>query len=157
MYEVVFKDMGFRHPFSDFQREVLRWTKLSPSWIHPYSYAFMRTFEFVCEFLKILAFKKVFLSVFTVQRGNNWVFFHQTKKMFEIFAGKVRSFKERFLFVRPNSEAALNSLLDEVHRPFFPLYWKKDHFSFDPKVFSRAASSLKEEEADAYQKIWVFV
>jgi len=31
MYEVDFKDMGFRLPFSDFQREVLPWTKLSPS------------------------------------------------------------------------------------------------------------------------------
>jgi len=31
MYEVVFKDMGFRLPFSDFQREVFRWTKLLPS------------------------------------------------------------------------------------------------------------------------------
>jgi len=28
MYEVVFKDMGFQLPFSNFQREVLRWTKL---------------------------------------------------------------------------------------------------------------------------------
>jgi hypothetical protein len=28
---VVFKDMGFRLPFSNFQREVLRWTKLSPT------------------------------------------------------------------------------------------------------------------------------
>ena len=33
MYEVVFKDMGFRIPFSNFQREVLRWTKLSSTQI----------------------------------------------------------------------------------------------------------------------------
>jgi hypothetical protein len=31
MYEVVFRDMGFRLPFTNFQREMLRWTKLSPS------------------------------------------------------------------------------------------------------------------------------
>jgi hypothetical protein len=31
MYEVIFKDMGFRLLFSNFQREVLRWTKLSPT------------------------------------------------------------------------------------------------------------------------------
>jgi len=30
MYEVVFKDVGFRLSFIDFQREVFRWTKLSP-------------------------------------------------------------------------------------------------------------------------------
>lgn len=48
MYEVVFKDMGFQLPFSDFQRVLLCWTKLSPSQIHPNSYAFMRGFELVC-------------------------------------------------------------------------------------------------------------
>ena len=62
--------------------------------------------------------------------------------------------------VRPNSEAAFNSLLDVVtdgvHRPLFPLCWKKDNFGFDPKDFSRTAPSLKEEEADACQKILAF-
>jgi hypothetical protein len=71
MYEVVFKDMGFRLPFSDFQREVLRWTKLSPSQIHPNSYAFMRAFELVCTYLKIPTFKNVFITIFTVQRSTD--------------------------------------------------------------------------------------
>jgi hypothetical protein len=75
MYEVVFKDMGFRLPFSDFQREMLRWTKLSPSQIHPNSYAFMRAFELLCDYLRIPASKNVFFSFFTVQRGANWVSF----------------------------------------------------------------------------------
>ncbi|RHN40765.1 hypothetical protein MtrunA17_Chr8g0358361 [Medicago truncatula] len=35
VYEVVFEDMGFQLPFFDFQREALRWTKLSPSQINP--------------------------------------------------------------------------------------------------------------------------
>jgi len=161
MYEVVFKDMGFRLPFSDFQREVLRWTKLSPSQIHPNSYALMRTFELVCEYFKIPVFKNVFFAILTVHRGNDWVSFRQTKKMFEIFAGKVQSFKERFFLVRPKSEAALSTLLgvarDGSCRPFFPLCWKQDHFRLDPKNFSRTAPSLKEEEEDAYQKIWAFV
>jgi len=81
--------------------------------------------------------------------------------MFEIFAGKVRSFKERFFLVRPKSEAGLNSLLDVVgdgvRRSLFSLCWKKDHFSFDPKDFSRTAPSLRKEEADVYQKMWAFV
>ena len=97
MYEVVFKDMDFQLPFSDFQWEVLRWTKLSPSQIHPNSYAFMRAFELVCQYLGVPPFKNVFFTIFTIQRG--------AEKMFEIFAGKVRSFKERFFLVRPRSEA----------------------------------------------------
>ena len=75
MYEVVFKDMGFRLPFSDFQQEMLRWTKLSPSQIHPNSYAFMRAFELVCDYLRIPASKNVFFSFLTVQRGADWVSF----------------------------------------------------------------------------------
>jgi len=73
----------------------------------------------------------------------------------------VRSFKERFFLIRPKSEAALSTLLgvakDGSRRRFFPLCWKQDHFRLDPKDFSRTAPSLKEEEAEAYQKIWVFV
>ena len=161
MYEVVFKDMSFRLPFSDFQREVFRWTKLSPSQIHPNSYAFMRAFELVCKYLEVPAFKNVFYTIFTVQRENDWVSFRQTKKMFEIFAGKVRSFKERFLLVRPKSEAALNTLLgvakDGSRFPFFPLCWKQDHFCLDSRDFSQTAPSLKEEETNAYQKICAFV
>jgi len=114
MYEVVFKDMGFKLPFSDFQRKVFRWTKLSPSQIHPNSYAFMRAFELVCQYLRVPPFKNVFYTIFTVQRGADWVSFRQTKKMFDIFAGKVQSFKERFFFMRPKSETALSSLLKAV-------------------------------------------
>jgi len=81
--------------------------------------------------------------------------------MFEIFAGKVRSFKERFFFIRPKSEAALSTLLgvakDGSRFPFFPLCWKQDHFRLDSKDFSWTTPSLKEEETDAYQKIWAFV
>ena len=51
MYEVVFRDMGFHLPFSEFQREVFRWSKLSPSQMHPNSYAFIRAFELVCQHL----------------------------------------------------------------------------------------------------------
>ncbi|KEH20378.1 putative transposase (putative), gypsy type [Medicago truncatula] len=129
MYEVVFKDMGFRLPFSEVQREMLRWTKLSPSQIHPNSYAFMRVFELLCEYLRLPASKYVFFSFFTLQRGTDWVSFRQTQKMFEVFAGKVQSFMKRFFLVRPRSAAALDTLFkaakDDVQERcrFFPLCW----------------------------------
>jgi len=121
----------------------------------------MRAFELVCNYMKVPAFKNVFFTIFTVQRGNDWVSFHQTKKMFEIFAGKVRSFKERFFLIRPKSEAALSTLLGVAKDGFsfllFPLCWKLDHFRLDSKNFSRTAPNLKEDETDAYQKVWAFV
>jgi hypothetical protein len=138
IYEVVFKDMGFWLSFTNFQREMLRWTKLSPSYIHPNSYAFMMAFELLCDYLRISASKNVFFSFFTVQSGADWVSFRQTQKMFEIFAGKVRSYKERFFLVRPISVAALNSLLEVVRdgvqerHPSFHLCWSRDHFAYEP-------------------------
>jgi len=66
MYEVEFKDVGFHLPFSAFQHEVLRWTKLSPSQIHPNSYAFMRAFELVCQHLEDNPSKNVFFALFTI-------------------------------------------------------------------------------------------
>ncbi|RHN41217.1 hypothetical protein MtrunA17_Chr8g0363711 [Medicago truncatula] len=71
MYEVVFKDMGFQLPFSEFQREVLRWTKLSPSQIHPNSYAFMRAFELMCNYLCLPASKNVFFLLLRFRLSHN--------------------------------------------------------------------------------------
>jgi len=81
--------------------------------------------------------------------------------MFEVFAGKVRSIKERFFLILPKRDASLSTLLgvarDGSIFPFFPLCWKQDHFRLDSKDFSCTAPSLKEEEVDANQKIWKFV
>jgi len=140
MYEVVFKDMGFQLPFLDFQQEVLCWTKLSPSQIHPNSYAFMRAFELVCDYLRILASNNVFFTIFTVQRGAYWVSFRQTHKMFEIFVGKVRSFKECFFLVRPKNEATLDTLLEAVkdgvqeRHPLFNLFGLKTTLAMSQKI-----------------------
>jgi hypothetical protein len=163
MYEVVFKDIGFRLPFSNFQREVLRWTKLSPTQIHPNSYAFMRAFELLCDYLRIPASKNVFFSFFTVQRGTDWVSFRQTQKMFEIFAGKVRNFKERFILIRPSSAAALDNLLEatkdgeQERHPFFNLCWSQDHFAYELKDFGRTVATLSDEEKGLRQQLWSFI
>jgi len=141
MYDVVFKDMGFKLPFSNFQREVFRWTKLSPSQIHPNSCIFMRAFELVCQYLRVPPFKKLFFTIFNVQRGADWVSFRQTKKMFDIFVGKVRSFKKRFFLVRPKSETALNSLSEaskdgvQVRLPSFPWIGIKITLALNQKIF----------------------
>ncbi|RHN51030.1 hypothetical protein MtrunA17_Chr6g0463961 [Medicago truncatula] len=109
-----------------FQREIIRWTKVSPSQIHPNSYTFMRAFELLCDYLRLPASKNVFFSFFTVQRGTDVVSFRQTQKMFEVFAGKVQSFKERFFLVRPRSAAALDNLLEAVKDGSLPRRTKID-------------------------------
>jgi len=154
-FEVVFKNMGFRLPFSDFQRDVLRWTKLSPFQVRPNSYAFMRAFELVCQYLGVPSL---------LSNGEPLGYpSRQNKKMFDLFARKLRSFKERFFLVKLRSEASFNTLLQTVEgeslvrRSFFPLCWSKDHFGYESKDFCRSVSSLTEEEGDACRKLWVFV
>ena len=158
MYEVVFKDVGFHLLFLDFQMSVFRCTKLSPGQIHPNSYAFMRAFELVCEYLEVVPSKNVFFALFNVQRGvergggYKSVSFRQKEKMFNIFAGNVRSFMERFFLVRPKSEEALNNLLRPaeaarandgeapVRVSLFPLEWSGDHYKFKPNDYGRSLS-----------------
>lgn len=53
MYEVVFKEMGFRMPFLDFQKEVMKWLELAPSQLHPNSMDFVRSFKLMCEYLEM--------------------------------------------------------------------------------------------------------
>jgi hypothetical protein len=83
--------------------------------------------------------------------------------MFEIFAGKVRSFKERFFLVRPKSVAALDNLWevvkDDVHerRPFFHLCWSQDHFIYEPRDFGRTVANLIDEEKSLRQQHWAFI
>jgi hypothetical protein len=116
----------------------------------------------VC-YLRIPASKNVFFSFFTVQRGVNWVYFHQTQKMFEIFAGKVRSFKERFFLVRPKTVAAIDNHLEVAkdgvpeRRLFFHLCWSQDHFAYEPRDFGRTFTNLTDEEIGIRQQIFAFV
>jgi len=175
MYKVVSKDIGFRLPFSNFQREVFRWTKLSLPQIHLNSYAIMRAFELVCQYLEIASSKNVFFTLFTVQRGlvrgggSGWVSFRQKEKMFNISVGKVRSFKEHYFLVRAKSEDALNNLLRAVEEPlaagnealarvfYFPLGWSGDHYNFKPSDYSRTFARLSDDEKVAHDNLWAYV
>ena len=116
MYEVVFRDMGFRLPFSPFQTSVFQWTDLCPLQLHPNSYPIMRAFELVCQYLQLTPTKDLFFTIFIVLRWkeigdmHGWVSFRQAKKMFDLFAGKMVSFKERFFLVRPRTGITLRSV-----------------------------------------------
>ena len=106
-----------------------------------------------------------------VERGDwsGWVSFQQKEKKFNIFAGKVRSFKERYFLARPKSEEALNNLLwpaltpradgVEAHArvPYFPLEWCGDHYKFKQNDYSCSLTRLTEEERAARDKFWAYV
>ena len=52
MYEIAFKDLGLRLPFTDFQTGVFMHLELAPSQLHPNSLAFIRAFELTCRYLR---------------------------------------------------------------------------------------------------------
>ena len=68
MYEIIFRDLGLRLPFNDFQVEVFNHLNLAPSQIHPNAIAFLRAFELTCRFLRIGATIPLFFRVFHLQR-----------------------------------------------------------------------------------------
>ena len=85
-------------PFSDFQREVLRWTKLSPSQIHPNSYAFMRAFELVCQHLGGSLFQKCLLYHLHRSAGGRLGFFPSNQEDVWNLCGESTEFQIAFLF-----------------------------------------------------------
>jgi len=77
-------------------------------------------------------------------RGQGWVSLRQNKKIFNIFVGKVKSFKECFFLVWLRTEAAFQNILTTIERPradggvtlarvpFFPFYWFKTTSTMSP-------------------------
>jgi len=175
MYEAVFREMGFRLPFSSFQVSVFEWLELCPSQLNPASFAYLKAFELVCYFLRLPATKELFLAIFTIQRGLdkdggfNLVSFRQRQVLFEVFTSETMRFQERFFLVRPRTEVALNNVLKVVECPHgdvgtvssrvphFPFYWSKDHFKHAPKMFRHNYAGLSERNKTSFARILEFV
>ncbi|XP_058786440.1 uncharacterized protein LOC131661054 [Vicia villosa] len=183
MYEYVFRELGFRLPFTSFQVSLLARLALAPSQLHPNAFAFMRAFEIVCEYLGIGATTDLFCRCFRVQRKvadgrYGWVSFKNAdRKLFKMFVDSVKDFKDRYYVVRLRSRAAYTSLSkmvtvrgedgaperDEegnVHTRLcsvFPFVWWKAHFSFPPKHYAREDGDLDEQDAASYLRLcqWV--
>ncbi|RHN60180.1 hypothetical protein MtrunA17_Chr4g0022721 [Medicago truncatula] len=107
MYEVVFREVGFRLPFSPFQVSVFEWLELCPSQLRLDSFAYLIAFELLCHFLGLPATKDLFFAFFSIQQGLdkvgglNWVCFRQRKALFEVFSSEALKFEEKFFLVRP--------------------------------------------------------
>ena len=76
-YQVVFKSIGVRLPFSRFERELLTEINAAPAQLYPNSWAFVKAFDILFGFLGSAPSVDIFLHFFEVkrQRNNLWVTF----------------------------------------------------------------------------------
>ena len=74
-YQVVFKSVGVRLPFSRFERELLTEINAAPAQLYPNSWAFVKAFDILFGFLGCAPSVDIFLHFFEVkrQRNNLWV------------------------------------------------------------------------------------
>ena len=76
-YQVVFKSIGVRLPFSRFERELLTEINAAPAQLYPNSWAFVKAFDILFRFLGCAPSVDIILHFFEVkrQRNNLWVTF----------------------------------------------------------------------------------
>ena len=183
VYEFLFKELGLRLPFSDFQMAVLHHLDLAPTQLHPNSFAFIRAFELTCEYLKIGPTLPLFFHVFHLQRQKTvqgqfgWVSLKQVKKLFKAFSESIRTFKGRYYVVEPISDRAKESvytwaidrdeegrpILDERGRMFnrrilkFRFAWSKEHFNRGTEAYATNPSIMSKEDLEGFQRLSNFV
>src|SRR4051812_29499209 len=183
MYEYVFKELGFRLPFSDFQKSMMAFLNLAPSQLHPNAFAFMRAFEIVCSYLGIGATTALFGRCFRVQRQAangrySWVSFRNAeRKLFGMYTDSVKGFKDRYFVVQPLSRRAYSEVSDlvvmrdedgEVLRDEdghvmrelctrFPFFWWKGHFSSPPKHYVWEDDDLDDQDRESYSVLCKYV
>ncbi|CAJ2653374.1 unnamed protein product [Trifolium pratense] len=183
MYEMAFKEMGFRLPFNNLEAEIFGRLKVAPSQLHPNSLAFIRAYQILCRYLEVEATVSLFFYIFKIQRQKvgdqqGWISLkHQSSKIFKMFVESARGFKERYYVVKPVTEFALNSLymdrpvfledgspqLDEEGEQVtewslrFPLSWSSEHFLLRTNEYLTAGEDLSPAEMAGFEKLKVYV
>ncbi|PNX61748.1 hypothetical protein L195_g052616, partial [Trifolium pratense] len=183
MYELAFRELGYKLPFNDFEAEVFGRLKVAPSQLHPNAMAFIRAYQVLCRYLEVEATVPLFFHVFKIQRQRvgdqqGWVSLkHASSKIFKMFVESARGFKERYYVIKPVTEFALNSLymdkaviledgspqLDAQGEPVtewslrFPLAWTSEHFQMGTEEYLSAAVDLTPEERAGFLKMKTFV
>jgi len=135
-YQVVFKTIGVRLPFSRFEKELLTEINAAPAQLYPNSWAFVKAFDILFGFLGCAPSVDIFLHFFEVkrQRNNLWVTLSNVpgRVLFTLFQNSFTGWKGRFFKI---------CCFDLV--PFaldgFPLYWVRETRALKSKPFKKLA------------------
>jgi len=116
----LFRRLGFRLPFTPFERTLLTELNVAPAQLHPNSWAFARAFTILCCGLGLTSSMDVFLHFFEAKdpRKKLWVSLNGVagRVLLTLFQQSYKGFKKNFFKVCCNRWDP--SLLDG-----FPLHW----------------------------------
>ncbi|MCH92978.1 hypothetical protein A2U01_0013924, partial [Trifolium medium] len=102
MYELAFRNLGYKMPFTDLEIVVFRHLRLAPSQLHPNSLAFLRAFEITADHLGLQrscprgekAKGKLPRGAEQPPSKFGWVSLKQRTRVFDMYEESVRGFKE---------------------------------------------------------------
>ncbi|RDX77399.1 hypothetical protein CR513_42491, partial [Mucuna pruriens] len=126
LYDTLPLKLGVKLPFTHFERLVLQVLNVAPTQLHSNSWAFVRSFELLCEDLGWAPSLGVFFWFFSLRKAKKvgWTSLsgRPNCKLFKPFLESYKAFKSRFFKVT-RGDAGPNLLRDNSGKPFFPLHW----------------------------------
>ena len=120
MYTTIFKRLRLRLPFSRFERALLIEVNVVPTQMQPNSWAFVRAFAILCDYLSHPPSMDVFLYFFKAKKSRKklWLSFNGVagRVLLTLFQQSYKGFKKKFLKI-------CCSIHDPTLMDGFPLYW----------------------------------
>ncbi|MED6202827.1 hypothetical protein PIB30_109500 [Stylosanthes scabra] len=161
VYDYLFTRVRIRIPLTLFQQEVLRRGAVASSQLHPNSWAFIRSFELVCQALGLSVSWRLFFFFFkltTPKNGNmddsgrGFLSFraHGKMKIFE-FSDKSSNFKEMY-FKISGAPGIQPFYLSSKKKAKFSLYWRMGYRS--PRSEANALSEEEKKAASLLRSVW---
>ena len=140
-YQVVFKRIGMRLPFSRFERELLTEINIAPAQLHPNGWAFVKAFGVLCGFFGCEPSVNIFLHFFEVKKQGKslWVSLSNVpgRVLLTLFQQSFKGCKGKFFKV-------CCSDYDPSALDGFPLYWVKEVKTMKPKSLDEFPSNYRE-------------
>jgi hypothetical protein len=147
MYTHVLQTLNFWLPFSNFECQMLRVMNVAPCQLHPNSWAFLKAFQVVCDYLEIVPTAGVFFSFFQVRNVSPHslvsISSQPNKGRFSLYASNFKNYRDTF--VRFHCGDGFPALMfDASGNRLFPFYW-----SSAPRLIKGTqAKTLNEYERD---------
>ena len=119
-YQIIFKRIGMRLPFSRFEKELLTEINVAPAQLHPNGWAFVKAFNILCGFFGHAPSVDIFLHFFEVKKQGKSLWVNLSgisgRVLLTLFQQSFKGWKGKFFKV-------CCSDFDPSALDGFPLYW----------------------------------